>query len=210
MTKRSRALIVSIVTLCLCLILSISATYALFTNQVNTNIHLDSGNLTIGLYRTSYQTKTLGTDGTLSVTEDKKSVDLTEDGSKVFDISNAVPGCWYKAELTVENLGNVAFDYGVRLIWSKDQATQSQQDFADQLTVTIIGDESHKATFKLSAATDVSLGYMLVDNTKTTSTFTVQIEFDDINATENNKAQSVNLSVDLQVYATQKLENLDK
>jgi predicted ribosomally synthesized peptide with SipW-like signal peptide len=206
MNRKARALILALVVLVLSLALSIGGTYALFSSHVTTNIHLQAGSLAIGLDRVSYQTCTLADDGTLTVSdEDITDVDLTKDENKVFQIDRAVPGCWYQAKIKVTRQGDVAMDYGVRLIWDQANATEEQKLFANQLNITITSDSNQVTTFKLSDATDVLLGSILKDSESQSQYFIIKAQFAD--DTNNNSVKEISLAFDVQVYATQKTEN---
>lgn len=185
MKRRSRALILALVILALCLALSIGATYALFSSTVSTNIHLQSGSLSLGFERVNYQAWELKDDGTLGTSKNNSNtpIDLVTNGKKTFEIENAVPGCWYQSDFKVTRQGDVAIDYYLSIIWDKTDANGNtlsatdiaeQEKFAKQIEITVSGGSLTEAkTFMLSEAEtkgkNISLGSILV-KTATTET----------------------------------------
>ncbi len=207
MSRRMRTVLLSMVMVCLCLALLIGGTYALFSDQETVNSYLKAGKLDAVLYRVEYQDCTLGENGMLVTSErNTDRIDLTNASSKdimLFDIEKAVPQSWYEACLEVSNAGNVAFDYGVRMLWNVDgQATDAQKELASQIQITISGEDGTElAEFALSAGRDVDLGTILVGGAA--QEFTVRAEF--LNDPDNNIVQDVALEFALQVYAIQKV-----
>lgn len=206
MSKKSRTLLLSMVTACLCLVLIVVATYALFSDTVTVNNHLKAGKLEVGLERIGYTTCTLDDNGTLVVSpKDETKINLAEDASVLFEMDRVVPGCWYEAELEVSNNGDVAFDYGVKILWNESgTATELQLILASQIQITVTqGDK--QTQFMLNAAKDVNFDEPLLakseHNATSSKTFTVRAEF--VDDEENNQVQDTDLYFDLQVYATQ-------
>ena len=186
---------------CVCLALLIGGSYALFSDSVDVNNHLKAGNLKVGLERVSYQTSTIGSDGNwIDGTADTSVVDLTSDSQALFATENAVPGSWYEAKIKVTNKGNVAFDYGMRMLWNTNgEATAEQQELAGQIRMTITyGANNTSVSFMLDESSDVELGRLL---SGASEIFTVRAELTD--AANNNAVQDISLDFDLQVYATQ-------
>ncbi len=215
MKRRRKTLLLSILTLCICTALVVGATFALFTNQIKINNHLQAGNLTVGLYRTAYMENALDSDGYLKKTvvqaQDneliveegniKSDIDLTDEETEwLFSINNTVPQSYYEADLDVVNEGSVVFDYGMRIVMTSGEETA----LADQIEITVTyGDEQVK-TFTLSeyATNDVSLGSL---TTGKSGRFTVNATFVDYgNALDNanNAAQNQTVEFYVQVYAT--------
>lgn len=207
MGRRLRVLLLSVVAVCISAALIVGGTYALFSDQVIINNHLQSGSLEIGLERVGYQICTLEDDGTLGTSaNDTTVVDLTKDASTLFHIDKAVPGSWCQAEIKVTRMGDVAIDYGVRFIWNEENdATAEQKIFAQQLRITVTQAGTEKAQFVLSEAVDVGLGSILVDDGQQSQNFTVKVEF--VDSDKNYIVQAISLDFDLQVYATQKITN---
>ncbi len=210
MSKRIRAVMLSMVTVCLCLALVIGGTYALFSDQVTVQNHLQAGKLEVGLFRVGYTANELTEDGVLSEGEtDKERLELTDTTTEditLFSVTDAVPGCWYRVDLEVANNGNIAFNYGVRMIWDRESATPEQVKFAGQMQITVEVGDVQKAQFFLSdaaAAEDIDLGSIFAKGEA--QQFTVTAKFMD--SDENNDVQKISLEFDLQVFATQKTTN---
>ena len=92
MSKKSRTLLLSMVTACLCLVLIVVATYALFSDTVSVNNHLKAGKLEVGLERIGYTTCTLDDNGTLVVRpKDETKINLAEDASVLFETDRVGP-----------------------------------------------------------------------------------------------------------------------
>lgn len=202
MGKRMRTVLVSMLVVCLCLALVVGGTYALFSDSVNVKNHLSAGSLKVGLNLLSYETCTLDDDGMMKTTKTTMDppVDLVKDGSKLFQMTKAVPGSWYKAELEIYNKGDVAFDYRVRMLWNTDgQAAPEQEKLAGQIQITITDATGKETAFMLDEASDVKLGRMTAKSEATT--FTVKAEF--VDTDNNNDVQEISLEFDLQVYAEQ-------
>ncbi len=204
---KTNKLLLSMLALCLCTVVVIGATYALFTDTVTVNNHLSAGNLKVGLHRISFKETTLGDSGLLEdKTPNTDRIDLTLDNSKVFNILGAVPESIYTAEIEVSNHGTVAFDYGVRVLWApNDDPDDTDEDFAEQLEITIKSEKlDAPVTFLLSECQDknIDLGFLLWN--KGVETFTVEVKF--LSLAGNNNVRLGSIDFDIQVYATQKTE----
>ena len=203
MTKK-RTLLLSALTALLGVSVAVGASYALFTDQVTVNNHLSAGSLDVGLYRVEYKENVLVADGTMAEsTPDTTRVDLTQNADKLFVIDDLfVPTSWYETTVEVSNSGDVAFDYGVRILWKDDPANDKDQIIAEQIKITISVGDTQKEQFYLCdcADYDVVLGSMLKGDAA--EQFTVKAEF--VNRDDNNAAMQAEIEFDLQVYATQK------
>ena len=203
MSKRMRVLLLSMVTLLLGVALVVGGTFALFSDQATVNNHLAAGELKVGLFRTSYTQYVLGTDGRMTETTDATTrVDLRTDNAKLFVAEKAVPTSYYSATIEVSNLGNVAFDYGARVVWTDDTENDEDQIIAEQIRITVTVGTTQKAQFTLAECTgnDVALGSILAGHAA--QSFVVKAEF--LNDESNNEAMTATVDFDLQVYATQK------
>lgn len=203
MTKRMRALILSMATVLLSVTLIVGASFALFSDSVTVNNHLAAGSLKVGLFRISYSEHVLGDGGLMTDHTDSEKVDLTADESKLFNVEKAVPTSYYSATLEVSNLGDVAFDYGVRILWDTDSASDEEKLFARQITITVRdADGTAVKEFALAdcASNEISLGFL---ESAATRKFTVQAEFED--REDNDAVQLITIDFDLQLYATQKV-----
>lgn len=206
MGNSKRAIVMGITVAVLCLAVIAGTVTALFSDSAEVNNHLSAGSLKVGLYRTEYETRTLNSEGLIETVTDSTRVDLRSDGNAVFDVDNAAPTGTYKATIEVSNLGSVAFDYGVKILWTDDETDGTDQIFASQILVTISVGGTQKASFLLADCAkeenSVTLGSILANSDA--QTFTVEAEFCD--QTENNSAQLATIEFDLQVFATQKTD----
>ena len=201
MSKRMRTVLLSMSIICLGLVLIVGATFALFSDLFTVNNHLKAGKLEVGLERIGYTACTLGDDGTLTESEDTTEVDLVEDSGVLFQMDTIVPGCWYEAELRVSNNGDVAFGYGVRVLWNETDASEKQLALADQIQITVTqGDK--QVQFMLNEAEDVDFDDPILADGDA-QTFTVRAEFVDDDAVNNAAQDAEEFEFDLQVYATQ-------
>ncbi len=208
--ERRKTLLLSMLTLCISTALVVGGTFALFTDNVTVNNHLQAGNLTVGLYRTAYTENALDDNGYLEKTVVQAQDDVIDSNDLnlenelwLFDIDNAVPQSYYEADIDVVNEGSVAFDYGMRIVLTNGSDTA----LVDQIEITVTyGDEQTKS-FILSeyATNDVGLGIL---TTEQSGRFTVNAEFiDHGNALNNanNAAQNQTVEFYVQVYATQRV-----
>ncbi len=204
----TKALLFSMITLCICTALTVGGTLALFSDRAEVNNHLSAGSLDVGLNRIAYTENALNAQGIMAKSTNNTRLDLTKSANQMFSIEKAVPTSSYEATVEVSNLGSVAFDYGMRILWKPNSDTKDNDEvLANQLQITVtsskIANSTHSISFKLSECEehDIQLGYLLKGTG--VDTFTVKAEFINDNAV-NNLAMSANLEFDVQVYATQK------
>lgn len=202
MTKKTRNLLLCMLTLCLCSVLVVGGSYALFSDKAVVHNRLSAGTLDVGLYRISQSSLSLGADGKLvqTTTPDTTPLNLEDDPKTLFDLQNIVPMSWYAADIKVENKGSVAFSYEVQLVWTAGTPTETV--LAEQIKITISGaDLQTPCEFWLSdcATNLISLGTLTAG---TSDVFTIKATFvndDDV----NNDAQGISLAFDMRVSATQ-------
>ena len=200
MHKRTKVLMLSMMILCLSVAVVVGSTYSLFTGEVNVSNHLKAGNLKIGLDQTSFTETVLDDNGKLVPKTTNEVIDLTTDSNSVFNISNAVPTAYYEAEIKVTNKGNVAFNYGVTIIFDSDNtATNEQKEFASQINITVTcGDKTESFLLSESTSKKIDLGTLITGGN---NNFKVRADFKNLDS--NNDVQGKELNFDLQVYATQ-------
>lgn len=210
--KKLRTLLMCTLSIMLCMATVVVGTYALFTDKVTLNNHLQAGTLEISLVRTKLTKTELTERGYLETSE-------LPDGENGKDFSNAtnenvfgitdgtlvVPGSSYQADLKLTNGGSVAFTYLVELKIIEGGSTA----LADQLIITAGKSETTPAPKKLS---DVANGLILdgelaapTPETNTAVNFFVKVEF--VNDTEtdaNNAAKNGKVKFDIVVSAVQK------
>lgn len=215
MSKSLRAVLLSLVTVCICLALLIGGTYALFSDNVQVNSHLSAGKLKVSLSRVEYKECVLTSDGTLAESQpDNTRVDLTSttsDDLTLFNVEKSVPGCWYEVTLELGNGGDVAFDYGIKMLWDAENASAEEAAIAAQLEISVAEGTENLATFRLSEAAaagdegdgNLSLGYMAAGEGVKTLVIRATFVDDD----DNNAAQEGNIEFDLQIFAAQRTAN---
>ncbi len=225
--NRTRALVISIITIIICLALLAGGTYALWTKKVTVTNHLlVSGKMDLTLERVSLKKTTLDptTGYMVTAAEDANVKDLVNTEASNY-IKNAfsfaddgeliVPTSSYEAKLRITNTGNVAFSYNVHLkldqsIYNTDTYKYSDygQALAEQLQVTVYdanGDQKDQRYLSAFSTTDdgtVVIDKVYVEAKEKTSTFSVKIEFVNDNE-KNNSAMSKKVSFDIIVDATQ-------
>lgn len=214
MTTRKRSVLLSVLTLVLCLALVASGTYALFSDQVTLTNHLQAGTLDITLVRTTLTTESLNPDnGFLVKTENPADIDFSEPADpndpnaknkNIFDITEGtliVPGCWYSAEMQITNNSDVAFGYWLEIVFDdKDNLA-----LADQLLVTVTtvdgvkSDELSEIDQFIGEEKD-PIGILAK---KGTNLFTIRVDFKDLDDSINNQAKGQGLKFDVVVHAVQ-------
>ena len=232
MTKKQRAILLSVVTLMLCLALVAGGTYALFTAEARFTNHLQAGELKVKLERTKLKSFELDPNtGYMMNVENTETVDFTNaTAANVFGVTgNALiaPCSEYTATMRITNNGSVAFGYWLQIIFKDgengDPITQAQLDAMDldeQIEVklndqsiilsdglTIRGENGGDYVGQLAkAATDDGAGN-LSHNLPSSAEFTISIKFldDRTNSTigKNNDAMNESLWFDLIIHAVQ-------
>ncbi len=208
MSKSIKAILYSSIAICLCAVLIVGATYALFTDSVTVKNHLSAGNLDVELYRVGYQKYSQDkTDGKMKLSEvNTTRVDLSVDDSVMFTAEKVVPGEWHEATMEISNNGTTAFDYGVKVVFDYAALTGKNKAFAEQVRITVTKSDNTTESFLLcnAATTEVVSGYILAGGEP--HTFKVKAEFvnDTTEPNENNSAMSGAFDFDIQVFAIQK------
>ena len=208
---KTRILLVSCSVILLCMSIITGISYALFTDSVSVENHLQAGNLDVELSRKRLDYSIINEEGYLEEKYTDTLVDFTgATNENIFGIANSemlmAPGSYFKAEMEIANKGNVAFNYsiGITLI-------NGNEDFAKQLVLTFTdsdGNSVTKSLYELSSGATLKAGTM--SRQDTTEAFTVEVSFlddrldtNDLNIGDNNNAKAKNLVFDLVVYATQ-------
>lgn len=201
MTK-GRSILLSIMTLMLCLALTASGTYALFTDEVVLKTHLQAGNLDITLIRTHLTARELDTrTGFLKNTVNPEDVNFSQPTARnVFDISPGtlvVPCCKYIADMQIINHTDVAYAYWLEIVLDDP----SDQIFASQIEVGVKTPDSDKARLTKGLQVGSESDPIAVMAKGDSALFTVSVEFLDL--ATNNLAQGKSVNFDLKVYAVQ-------
>lgn len=207
MTKKRRSILMSVLTLMLCLSVVAGGTYALFSDQVTLTTHLQAGELDITLYRTFLESKVLDSEtGFLVDVRDDEVVDFTKANSRnVFDIEEGtliVPCCSYTSTMKIENHSDVAFGYWVEVKFNG--ANNLSDDLYRQILVKLdAGNNEYKAERLLN-------GFSLGSKSEPIDVlaigeddyFKVSVTFIDDDAI-NNSAMNETLDFDIVVHAIQ-------
>ena len=205
---KKRSVLLSALTLMLCLALVASGTYALFSDQVTLKNHLQAGTLDITLIRTNLTTLSLdNTTGFLVETENSEDVDFSAPTDRnVFDITDetlVVPGCVYTAEMQIQNNSDVAFGYWLEIVFDDTV----DLTLAEQLKVTVTTADGNKS---ISGMLNENKGLIGEEAdpvqilAKTGSAlFTVTVEFCNLDHSVNNNAKLSSFEFDIIVHAVQ-------
>lgn len=183
--------------------LLVAGTYALFSDSISIDNHLQAGTLKAKLERTSLNMVTLDPEtGYLVEHSDDEIKDFTESSmlsENIFGLeedSLIVPTTFYEVTMKLSNDGSVAFDYTVNIV-----LTSESNALAEQLKVTVDGD-AENAKYLSDGETILASGTL--DKTEGSGfiTFTIRIEF--MNQNNNNDAQDLKVDFDLMVKAIQR------
>lgn len=212
-TKRAILVSASIITLCMCIV--VGATYALFTDSATIKNHLKAGKLEIELWRNSLTYSVLDDEGYL-VDKTDGAINFTDSTDKnIFGVSNGdatllIPTGFLEAEMEVKNNGNVAFTYGMQIVYS-----EALDAIADQVELVITPANGTAITKRFSEIKNgdfFELGE-IAGTAGTSQKFTVKITFlDDVpfntdddttNDFSNNAVMEDEIMFDMIVSAVQ-------
>lgn len=214
MTAKKRSVLLSVMTLVLCLALVAGGTYALFSDQVTLKNHLEAGTLDITLKRTKLVTTSLSAEtGFLVGTENGKTIDFSKpwdpnrpelENENVFDITDGtliVPGCKYTAEMQIINNSDVAFGYWLEIVFDDTV----DLTLAKQLKITVTtADGTTSGMLDASAGLIGREGDPIEILAKSGSAlFTISVEFCDLDNEVNNAAKGKTFDFDVVVHAVQ-------
>ena len=221
MSKRVRVITLSCVTVLCCIAIIIAGTFALFTDDVQVTNHLQAGNLKVKLTRNSYCNLLLNNQGLLEEVTSDVDTDFTgANPSNIFGLvpstdevegTKLVPGCVLEATFTLDNIGDVAFNYYLQFTLNL-QDEEVANALANQLELTItVGDNEPLDTVKLSELGEnntLTTGTLAQILSKSSGQFTVKLEFVNITSDEitNNLAQGQAVYVDMYVHAVQAVD----
>ncbi len=205
MTTAKRGMLVSVVTVVLCVALAAGGTYALFSESVTLVNHLHAGTMDITLTRVRLETVSLDpSTGLLASAQNNERTDFSLPTARsVFDLTDQtllVPGSFYSAEMQISNNSDVTFGYWLEIVFDDEAALA----FADQLKVKVISangtkDAALSESAGLIGGADAPIGVLAKTET---AFFTVSVEFCDLEGM-NNAAKSQNLHFDVIVHAEQ-------
>ena len=215
--RRPKTIILALAVIVLCTSLIVGGTFALFTDKVAVNNHLQAGTLKITLIRTAHSYKALDEKGylaTTTVAEEEKNVE-DEDFLNAFDLPEdalIAPQSVLSATFEIRNNDTVAFNYSVAL--TVKDSTGNVLEIADftelnkQLKLELTdasGNTTSRNGDAENAANSISANGAKVVEVGGKETFTVKLTFID-NTAINNLAQGQNVYFDIVVSATQVTE----
>ena len=222
-TNRKRALLVSASVILLCMTIIVGMTWALFTDTVTVENHLQAGDLNITLERTKLETYSIdaSTGYLVSTTNDKVENFSNPTGKNVFDLtttSKIVPCSSYTATMRISNNtatvtenkqnSDVAYDYWIEIKLKVDGLTAEEIEVLkldEQLRITVNSEElTEPKTALLSEGLTVGsstapIGTLTLGDS---DEFTVKMEF--VDGANNNATKAQNLTFDLIVHAVQR------
>ena len=214
MTRRNRSVLLSVLVLVLCLALIAGGSYALFTDEITLDQHLQAGTLKATLIRTELVKTELDGNGFLTSNEDepdKRHINFTEATTEnAFGIESTdkiVPGSKYVAKFELSNTGDTAFGY-----WIEIGCTDKEdgENLAKQVKITVNNDKNSAFVGDGLIVTAENSKFINILAKDDAEEFTVTVEFLDSHVTENlennNLAKGQSLYFDLVVKAIQVTE----
>lgn len=207
MIKSRRAMLVAVLTMLLCLAVVAAGSYALFTDSVSLDNHLQAGRLDITLVRTSLEKTTLDEKGYLTTSNpDTRLVDFsktnTENALGLDPTEKIVPGSKYVASFEIQNNSDVAFGYWIEIA-CRDKSLG--EELAKQVKITVNTESAFIGEGLVVKASDSS--YIEIIDVGGKDSFTVTVEFIDSlsssNLDDNNLAKGQSIDFDIVVKALQ-------
>ena len=229
-TNRKRAILLSGAIILLCMVIVVGVTWAFFTDTRGFGNHLQSGTLEITLKRVGLTKTTLNSTGYLEEdkvvqSESDPAVDFSNtkalsNGYNVFDIKETevlVPGSKFTATMQIENHSDAAFGYWIEIVCDDESAGKK---LAEQIFVSVNDGEHTMVGNGLFVGNENNFIGVLgtvkdpaYAETANSETFTVTVEFKDMNYTfdgetgvlksDNDSTQGDTLNFDLVVHAIQ-------
>lgn len=199
---KKRVLLVSILTIALCIGVIAGSTYALFVDETKVNITVTAGDLDV---TASIENGKLLTHSVGDTAEFSREGSFANGGMAVIDpdnssnilISGMTPGDKIRFNVDVENNSDIAIRY--RIVW-KSNVSETEVDLADALNVTVQvnGEDELNMTDRVSDYYNVSANGEI-------TTFTVTVEFPD--REDNNSFRKAKGSLSFVVEAVQQNGN---
>lgn len=183
---------------------AIGGTFALFNRNLNVVSHVKVGNLNFSFSRTKLKSKVPNAKGDLEDKVDDSIVDLTQDGSKAFELENVVPGSDVEATFKLENTGGTAFKTTLELLNVKVTANGVTSDSASWLqyvSASVTEGASEKGSFTLKNLSPVDLSDL---EKGANNEFALKLSFDA--EAISNEAQDQELSFAIKLTMTQLTE----
>lgn len=218
--SRAKVMLLSCMTIMMCVATITAGTFALFTDNVTIHNHLQAGTLDASLYRTQIEYRLPDADGVLpaQATTISDITTTTPDGLQLDGTNSAqlnsfgiddklqkiVPESYFKASLKIKNNGNVAFKYVIKI----EVIEGANTELAKQLKV-IVNEGETTETSKYANQGAIDLNEDAVVYANESANFTVKVIFENITGSaetptnNNNLAQGQGVKFDLVISATQ-------
>lgn len=213
MERKRRKLLLSCITILLCITLLVAGTYALFSDSVVLKNHISAGDLDITLYRTKLVSNTLDEDGFISPFTDSQRINFSNgspQGTNIFGLDEEVkmvPCTSYVATMEITNNSDVAFGYYIEFVLTQENQTLDNQDLLEQISISIKA--GNKTISQTLSASDKKLGSdtapVGVVTIGSTAEFEVTLMFED--SEDNNDAMGQEVYFDIIVHAIQVTSN---
>lgn len=211
MARRMKTLLLSCMSIVLCIMVLVAGSFALFTDTARVSNHLQAGKLDVTLQRVALTTTKLDTNGYM-VTKNEQTtandpVDFSQGGGNVFGLKQdevIVPCTVLQATMQISNHSDVAFGYWIEFTVSGDE------NFRGQLKISVTPEGGNTITQYLSDGVTIGSetdAVAILAATGESKTFVVAVEFENIvqgtDSHNNDQAQGKDCSVDVIVHATQ-------
>ncbi len=218
MAVKKRTIALACTTIALSMATLASGSYALFTDDVLGNVHLEAGTLSATLTRTAHSARVY--DPVTGYFVDKgaqnESVDFTDnDTDNVFGLEEGmliVPTSTFTATMTIANDDILPFNYYIGIVLAKTDASGETIDYNlmyldDQIEVSVAVAGGTPTTQRLTGDFTVGSETAPIGRLANgeTQSFTVTVTFVDEGG--NNSAQGESLNFDLVVYTVQNTDS---
>ena len=211
MNSKSKILVLASLVITTCLVLITLSTYALFTDTIVINHHLQAGSLDLELKRVGLKYNYLNSDGYLVDKENNQIVDFSNTSTSknnIFDIQNEtliIPGSYYNASLQLKNKGTVAFIYWIEVVLKDENISNLSNQL--EVVITTYDELLNKTEYKAFLNEGLVIGNEInplgeMSTNDSPLNFDIKITF--IDHKLNNSAQNENVNFDIIVHAVQK------
>lgn len=215
MARRMKTLLLSCMSIVLCIMVLVAGSFALFTDTARVQNHLQAGRLDVTLKRIALTTTKLDANGYMLTKNEQTTadepVDFSGGGGNVFGLSQdevIAPCTVLQATMQISNDSDVAFGYWIEFTADGDE------NFRKQLKISVTPQGGNTITQYLSDGVTIGSetnAVAILAATGEAKTFVVKVEFENIvqgaDSHNNNQAQGKDCSIDVIVHATQVTEN---
>lgn len=218
MAKRIRAVFLALAAIVLALLLIITGSYALFTDQATIKNHLQAGTLEVTLTRLTLTGNKIDEKGYIGDYVNETDVDFSDETTEnVFDFGEnerIAPTSYRVAEMELKNGSDVAFAYWIEIVLTSELTDAEDIALAEQLEVSVTTENTEaKAEDQAISNQTIAVGSaespVGVVELGQSKTFTVKVSFKDYGAEHgnaNDNAKNGDLSFDMIVHAVQVTE----